>query len=71
MTGERDQEGYLPVLDALAFLGPLGVVEAVQRAHQIAGDAPDALEGHPCAHHAVMHRQMALLIPLPSHPAPP
>ena len=34
------------VLHAVPFLGPLGVVEAVQRAHQIAGDAADALKGH-------------------------
>ena len=32
------------MLDALAFLGALGVVEAIQRAHQIAGDAAYALE---------------------------
>lgn len=51
------------VLHAVPFFGPLGVVEAVQRAHQIAGDATDALEGHPSAHHAVLHRQMAFLIP--------
>ena len=33
------------VLYAIVFLGALGVVEAVERAHQIAGDAADALEG--------------------------
>src|SRR5699024_1158791 len=32
------------VLDAVANLGALGVVEAVHRAHQIARDAADALE---------------------------
>ena len=35
------------VLHAVPFFGPLGVVEAVQRAHQIAGDAADALKGMP------------------------
>ena len=34
------------MLDAVAFLGALAVVEAVERAHQIAGDAADAVEGH-------------------------
>ena len=33
------------VLDAVTLLCALGVVEAVQRAHQIAGDAADAVEG--------------------------
>ena len=33
------------MLDAVALLGALAVVEAVERAHQIAGDAPDAVEG--------------------------
>ena len=33
------------MLHAVALLGALGVVEAVQRAHQIARDAADAVEG--------------------------
>ena len=33
------------VLDAVVLLGALGVVETVERAHQIAGDAADALKG--------------------------
>ncbi len=32
------------MLHAVAFLGALGVVEAIQRANQAAGDAADALE---------------------------
>ena len=33
-----------PVLHAVALLGALSVVEAIQGAHQVAGDAADALE---------------------------
>ena len=34
------------MLDAVMLLGALGVVEAVERAHQVAGDAADAVELH-------------------------
>ena len=37
---------FLDVLHTVVLLGTLGVVEAVQGAHQVAGDAADALEGH-------------------------
>ena len=33
------------VLHAVVLFGALGVVEAVERAYQVAGDAADALEG--------------------------
>ena len=32
------------MFDAVVFLGPLGIVEVVERAHQISGDAADALD---------------------------
>ena len=32
------------MLDAVVLLGPLGVVEVVERAHQVSGDAADALD---------------------------
>ena len=34
------------MLDAVVLLGALGVVEAVERAYQIPGDAADAVELH-------------------------
>ena len=34
------------MLDAVVLLGALGVVEAVERTHEIAGDAADAVELH-------------------------
>ena len=33
------------VLETVAFFGALGVVESIQRAHQITGDTTDAMEG--------------------------
>ena len=37
------------VLHAVVLLGALGVVEAVQRAHEVTGDAADALKAHALA----------------------
>ena len=37
------------MLDAIPFFGPLGVVETFQRAYQVAGDSPHALERHALA----------------------
>ena len=36
------------MLDAVVLLGALGVVEAVERTHQVTGDAADAVELHRC-----------------------
>ena len=44
--GLFEKKDQMVCLTRSRFLGALGVVEAVQRAHQIAGDAADALKGH-------------------------
>lgn len=37
------------VFDAIPFFGPLGIVESLQRAYQVAGDSSHALERHALA----------------------
>ena len=43
------------MLDAVVFLSALGIIETVERADQIAGDAADTLKAHALADQLLLH----------------
>ena len=42
------------MFEAVTFFGPFGIVEPIERAHQVAGDAADAFKADALADHFVV-----------------